>query len=169
MSHVSYGTGRAVQPSAGAGSSWSPACLFFLLLLGVSGCATLCSRTRYSVQVSSQPPGAQVRITTPDGQTVGAGVTPFAASLKASRGYLRPAFYQFEYSHTNSHPALRSVLAEADLWILGDAVLPLGVIWLFGVDAVTGAMWRLPESVFIRLEPVNPQPSASQSRQHQTP
>ena len=61
------------------------------------------------------------------------------------------------------------MLAEADLWILGDAVLPLGIIWLFGVDAATGAMWRLPDSISARLEPVEFPPTNTGAQQAQTP
>lgn len=125
------------------------------MLVG-TGCATLFSRAHYDMRFESHPSGAKVLIEDRQGRFVTQGMTPFSATLSARRGYLRPAVYRVRIDHAGHWPEVRNVYADLDPWVIGDLLLPGSVVWLFGVDGVSGAMWRLPKQTLVELTPMPP-------------
>lgn len=107
-------------------------------------------------RIRSTPEGAEVRVIDWTDQVVASGTTPLDVKLRSAQGYLRPARYRLEYRKEGFRDGASALHAEPSLWTLGNAVLPGAVLWLFGVDAVTGKMWRLPESSEVVLYPVPP-------------
>ena len=80
-------------------------------------------------------------------------MTPFAVRLSAKGGYLRPAIYTLFCRQEGYWPQEQRIMAEVDPWVLADILLPLSPLWILGVDGVSGAMWRLPDRLVVRLEP----------------
>ena len=142
------------------------------LLLGTLGtplvfscaCATLASPTSVQrVVVSSDPPGAQVLV---NGQP--SGVTPVAVELSRRDGSAAVRLEKDGFV-PEEHPVHRSL----SRWLLadvafaavsgsvpggGDAGAPsariaLGLLWTLGLEYLTGAAFRLPESINAKLKP----------------
>ncbi len=115
-----------------------------ILALSGSGCASIVHGSSQEVSIVSEPSGAEVWI---DGEKV--GKTPVTPNLKRKRAHqvvIRKKGYQEE------HRILHRVLSGA---VAGN-ILAGGLIG-WGVDAVTGAQWRLvPETLHVELDPLPP-------------
>lgn len=133
-------------------------------LLLSCACATLASPTSVQrVVVSSDPPGAQVLV---NGQP--AGVTPIAVELSR-----RDSNAIVRLEKDGFVPERRSIHRSVSRWLLadvafvavsgsvpggGDAGAPLarvalGVLGVLALEYVTGAAFRLPDSIDAKLTP----------------
>lgn len=117
-----------------------------LLLLVVvaslsTGCATLFTGTTKSVMVTSNPPGAEVLL---NGQLK--GQTPVRVDYSGTQKDVRLEVRKQGY-------APQQVLATRTLETL--AVLNCVNLLCWGVDALTGAMWRFePGEITVNLAPM---------------
>lgn len=109
-------------------------------------CATIFSKSAYPVAVNSQPSGLDFSIKNVDGEVVSSGKTPQVVSLKASAGYYRPATYTFQVKRGKKIVSEQQITATLDGWFFGNILIG-GVIGMVIVDPLTGAMFKLPESV----------------------
>ena len=105
-----------------------------------SGCATIFAGSVKTVMISSHPEGAEVLV---EGQS--RGVTPaqvqFSGMNKDVRLTLRKPGYRDQY-----------VLATRNFETI--AILNCGSVLCWGVDILTGAMWRFdPPEIMVNLMP----------------
>lgn len=133
--------------------------LVSLVALTSLGCASIVSKSSYTVLVESTPPGADIRIRNRGGLVQYQGKAPITLSLKASDGYFRSAGYVVEASMPGHTNATASMDATMDPWFVGN-ILFGGLIGFLIVDPATGAMWRLDERVVVAL---SEQPSEAAS------
>lgn len=111
-------------------------CVLAVLSLLASGCGTIISgfRTTQDVQVSSIPPGANVRST--DGQMA---TTPCAIRLSRSRSHM------LTFEMDGYEPAQSFVGSSFNAWTLGNVVFLPFVLIPVGIDLIDGCAWTLDE------------------------
>ncbi len=124
--------------------------MFCALSFMFSGCASIVHGTRQKVPVSTNPPGATVS----DGETT--IQSPGTLNLKRNQDYIltitKPGFQTETVKITH-------VISGA---VAGNLLAGGFIGW--GVDAVSGAQWRLePETISLNLRPLNDKDSLAQS------
>ena len=129
--------------------------LAVVLALSLTGCASILSKSEYSVSVQSSPSGAEITIIDERGSIVHKGTTPTIVTLKASTGFFNGADYTVKAKLANGETSTTSIRSEIDGWYIAN-VLFGGIIGLLIVDPATGAMYKLPESAVLSFsESVN--------------
>ncbi len=113
--------------------------LLFTTLLFTSGCATIFTGTKQTIQLDSEPSGAMVQV---DG--IDRGETPLALSLqKGNEGQV----IRLEKE------GYRARTFQAQTTFNGVAVLNLFNLLFWGIDAASGALWKYdPQTYMMRLE-----------------
>ena len=119
----------------------------------LSGCASIASKSVYQVQLSSEPPGADVTITDDTGfvvfevKTQGDGMR-VSVPLKASKGFFAKTTYTVTFEKEGYIRHDRVLEATLDGWYFGNFFIPVaGWLSLVIIDPATGAMWKLDERV----------------------
>ncbi len=110
----------------------------------LAGCATILSDRSWPVTVDNSGGPTYFVIKDRKNQVVQSGVTPQQVVLKSSAGPFRPARYHVEYAGENgvNHQTINS---KINWWTAGNIVI--GGVPGIVVDAGTGAMWRLEDTV----------------------
>ncbi|MFU2047305.1 hypothetical protein ACLSZY_06460 [Avibacterium volantium] len=118
--------------------------------LGLTGCATIVSKSTYPVSIQSVPEGANFTITNREGKIVSQGITPQVVKLKSGSGYFKPEKYLITFDKKGFTKETIEIQATLDGWYWGNFAIggPLG---LLVIDPITGAMYRLPENVVATL------------------
>lgn len=127
-----------------------------VLLVGLStwaiaGCATIVSDSSYPLAVNSMPDGAYFTVTDRDGIEVNRGTTPQTVELKAGGGYFKAQTYTIVLSKEGFEDQIVSVRSSMDGWYWGNILIG-GLIGMLIVDPITGAMYKLPETVAINMD-----------------
>lgn len=114
-----------------------------LIIVLVSGCASIISKSNYPVSISSMPDGASIKIVNRAGESVFTGQTPATVTLKAGAGFFKGENYTvtFEKEGYSTHTA--QIERGVDGWYIGGNFLIGGLIGWLIVDPATGAMWTL--------------------------
>lgn len=130
-----------------------------------TGCATIAGDTQYPVNISSTPSGASFEIRNQVGQLITNGKTPAQVVLKSSAGYFKGERYQITFKTADTYQGkgkkrikvagvTKTIVLEAivdeGLYIGGNILLGGLPGWLV-IDPLSGAMWKLPESVHADL------------------
>ncbi|MDB9742023.1 hypothetical protein OAB00_04160 [Akkermansiaceae bacterium] len=116
--------------------------LLSLSALALSSCASIVSKSDYPVAFNSAKSTTVQVKNQATGQTVYQGKTPSVATLPASQGFFQPARYAVT-ANGNTQP----LNATLDGWYIGNLLFG-GVIGGL-IDPITGAMWKLPKTVFV--------------------
>jgi len=104
-----------------------------------ASCATMVNSTTQRINISSDPPGAQVAV-----DNVPAGETPTTIELK------RKSQHTVKIEKAGYLPQEETILQSTSGWLAGD-IIAGGVIGL-GVDAASGGMYNLtPDSISATL------------------
>ena len=141
-----------------------------LMLILLSGCATIFSKSDYPVTIKSSPSALSIEVTNSAGELVYKGTTPSTIVLPAAKGILfAPETYTFKLFKDSKEVGSRTVSADIDPWFYGnllglpvffvksgpyDPIQPgpfrIIVLGCIAVDSFTGSMWRLPDEVMIQ-------------------
>ncbi|WP_444923758.1 hypothetical protein ACJJH9_19625 [Microbulbifer sp. DLAB2-AF] len=121
-------------------------------LVMATGCASIVSDSSYPVTINSSPNGANFTIINEAGLDVHSGVTPDTITLPASDGFFSSASYTVKYQMAGYSEQSFLIKAGMDGWYVGNIVFGGLIGWLI-VDPATGAMWKLPESAHVTLQP----------------
>jgi len=125
-----------------------------LLLACCSGCASIFCGDHKTVNISSDPQGADFEIATPGGRVIEAGRTPANVTLKRGRGYFQAGDYTIRLEKEGYETAERPIAQgfETGWYFVGNGVwmVPGWVIGWLVVDPATGAMWTI-EDVYVKL------------------
>ncbi|MBC6606219.1 hypothetical protein H8B13_05260 [Hymenobacter sp. BT188] len=113
-------------------------------VLALSSCASIVSKSKYPIAISSVPVGANITITDRKGQEVFTGVAPAAVTLKSGTAYFSKAIYQVKFSKPGFDDKMMTLEADLNGWYFGN-ILFGGVIGLLIVDPLSGAMYRIAE------------------------
>ncbi|WP_181305086.1 hypothetical protein [Rufibacter sp. XAAS-G3-1] len=106
-----------------------------------SGCASIVSKTKYPISLSSAPDGASFTIVDRNGKEVAAGQTPTTVVLKSGNGFFKKAVYSINFSKTGYSNKTLTLEADLNGWYFGNIVFG-GFIGLLIVDPATGAMYK---------------------------
>jgi len=122
-----------------------------LLILMLSGCSSIVSKSDYSVAISTNPALANFVITDQDGREVHSGITPETIVLKSSSGFFSGATYKIKFVKEGYSDKVYTLNSSIDGWYFGN-ILFGGLIGMLVVDPATGAMYNLPERVDLSLD-----------------
>ena len=117
--------------------------LFALALLS-SGCASIVSKSRYPVRITSVPDKTSFTITNRDGLEVASGVAPNTVVLKSGNGFFKRAIYTIKFKKEGYEDKMVTLESDINGWYFGNIVFG-GFIGLLIVDPATGAMYRISE------------------------
>lgn len=122
--------------------AFSAATLFFM-----TGCATVFSKSKYDVQICSDRPGDRV-VLKQGYETIADSETPYTMNLRASHDLFKAEEYTLEYVYPRTgYKEVAYYKARMDPWVIGSVILTFS-IGLF-VDAASGAMYKLPDQLYI--------------------
>jgi uncharacterized protein YceK len=121
-----------------------------IVILFVSGCASIVSKSNYPVSVISYPEGATITIKDKHGKQIYKGKTPTTVTLKSGAGFFSGASYTVEFKKKGYEPQTVAIEKQMDGWYISN-ILFGGLIGLLIVDPATGAMWKLPSKVSATL------------------
>ena len=119
-----------------------PIFLLAAVLLCGTGCATIVSKNRYDVTISSTPSDADITITDRRGREIYRGTTPATVPLKSSAGFFTKADYLVGFEKPGYDRLVVPIRFKLDGWYFGNIVFG-GLIGLLIVDPATGAMYKL--------------------------
>ncbi len=117
-----------------------------LLVFFVAGCASIISKSDYTVSIRSAPQGANIKIYNRRNILVYEGTTPTTVSLTAHHGFFMGQKYRIVSS--GSVVGQTQLNSRLDGWYLGNLIFG-GLLGILIVDPATGAMWSLEEEVMI--------------------
>jgi hypothetical protein len=112
------------------------------LVLFSTSCATIVSKSRYPVMVTSSPERANVVITNKKGITIYEGTTPVTMDLKAGSGFFSKARYQVTLSLDGYDTRTLPIEYKLDGWYFGNLLFG-GLLGLLIIDPATGAMYKI--------------------------
>jgi hypothetical protein len=127
-----------------------------VMLVGLCGCASIVSLVdtgSRTVRVKTEPEGATVTVSKKSGEQVTTATTPATIKLPRYHGYMSGQDYVLRIELTGYRPVDLEVRSTFNAWYIGNIAVG-GVIGLFIVDPLTGAMWRLsPNRIEQKLTP----------------
>lgn len=122
-----------------------------IILLATASCASIVSDSQYPVSINSSPSDAKFKITNQYGVVVHSGRTPAYINLDAGNGYFKKARYDITYQKRGYKAKKYQLTSTIDGWFWGN-ILFGGLVGFLIVDPLTGAMYKLPESVNVSLD-----------------
>ncbi|WP_137805534.1 hypothetical protein [Pseudomonas sp. G(2018)] len=108
-----------------------------------SGCASIVGDSKYPVNVSSTPSGANFTVQNKDGVVVHSGSTPNSVTLPSGRGYFKGETYTITFKKEGYADTTAKLDTSMSGWYWGN-ILFGGLIGMLVVDPMTGAMYKLP-------------------------
>ena len=116
-----------------------------MLVVLFSGCATMRSRSVYSIPINTTPENATINVIDRKGKEIIRTQSPDTLLLKASSGYFKRAEYLVEVSHDSYQTKKVTLYFVTDGKYLQNVFLsffmPIGFLL---IDPISGAMW-MPE------------------------
>jgi hypothetical protein len=133
-----------------------------VVVLVITGCATIIHGGSQQINITSTPEGAQVTIfDSSNHQIWSSDTTPAVAKLRRGEEYFGGASYRIEISKPGYQKEIVTVSSSMNGWYLVGNLFVGGLIGWLIIDPVTGAMWTLsPSNV---SQSLNKSPSAGTS------
>ena len=123
-----------------------------LSLTLLAGCASIVSKSKYPVSITSNPEGAAIIIVNRIGQDVFSGKTPTTVTLKAGAGYFKGETYTVTFKREGYATHTAQIERGVDGWYSVGNIFLGGLIGWLVVDPITGAMWTLKD-LHVNLKP----------------
>jgi hypothetical protein len=98
------------------------------------------------VAVDSQPSGLEFSVIDAEGKVVRSGKTPETVTLDTGRGYFKSASYTIQVKRGRKVVGEQTITGTTSGWYFGNILIG-GIIGSLIVDPLTGAMYKLPETV----------------------
>lgn len=130
-----------------------PLALFTPFSLLLSSCATIVSSQQKPTKIDSSPSKMAYVVTDAKGGVISQGITPSDVTLNRSSGYFKPGKYTIEIKKGGKVVSKEIVTASLNGWYFGN-ILVGGVIGMLVVDPLSGAMYRMPESITVNTTSV---------------
>ena len=121
----------------------------FLLALFMSGCASILSKSKYPITITTDPTDAQVSVTDGDGMEIFKGKSPATVTLQAGAGFFKKATYTVTVNKAGYDEKVMPIQFKTDGWYWGNILIG-GIIGLLIIDPATGAMYK-PSSEFVAV------------------
>ena len=126
------------------------------LILCLTGCASIVSKSVYPVNITSDPDGADISVVDENGMIAYTGTTPASIFLSAG-GNFKGKDYTITFRKTGFEEYNLKVKRGLDGWYIAGNLLLGGIIGWLIVDPFSGAMWTLPDEVNGTLTPLSAQ------------
>ncbi|WP_400192341.1 hypothetical protein [Hymenobacter sp. B81] len=110
----------------------------------LNGCASIVSKSRWPVSISSAPSEADIVIVDQRGREVAKGKTPTVVHLRSGAGFFTKAEYVVTFTKPGYDTKQLSITADLNGWYLGNLVFG-GLIGFLIVDPATGAMYKIEQ------------------------
>lgn len=114
------------------------------IIVVVSGCATILTKSSYPVYINSTPSNARISITDKTGLEIYTGTTPATVLLSASAGYFSRARYQLTFSSPGYEEKTVFIDSSIDGWYFANLLLG-GIIGMLIIDPASGAMYKIDQ------------------------
>ena len=138
--------------------------VLFLLIIFLSGCATIIGQKTQLVTIYSSPSGAKIMIKDEKGREVFRGKTPMRIDLEKGEGYFHGKDYRVLIGKKGYERKTLKISSSAGGWYLWGNLGIGGLIGWLVVDPLTGAMWNLePDYLDISLNKSSLRSKASPS------
>jgi hypothetical protein len=122
--------------------------VFVALAIVLNSCASIVGGGGSNkVTVNSKTNGVAFEIFDLNGMVVQSGQTPATVVLKRGSGFFKAADYTIKYKTENGEQIL-PVTHSLNGWYIGN-ILFGGIIGFLIVDPLTGAMYKLPQNVYL--------------------
>jgi len=92
-------------------------------------------------------------VTDAKGGVISQGITPSDVTLNRSSGYFKPGKYTIEIKKGGKVVSKEIVTASLNGWYFGNILIG-GLIGMLVVDPLSGAMYRMPESITVNTTSV---------------
>lgn len=131
---------------------WSkrPIAGLLVMLLALTGCASIVGKNIYPLTINSYPSEATIVVTDEAGRQMYRGRTPTTVTLASGEAYFHAKRYTITFSREGYQDQVAEVRATLSGWYFGNIVFG-GLIGLLIVDPITGNMWKLPTDVTATL------------------
>ena len=116
--------------------------------LFLTSCATIVSSQQVPTKIDSSPSKMAYKVFDDNGAVVSQGFTPATTTMNRSAGYFRPGKYSIEISKNGKVVGKETITATLNGWYFGNILIG-GLVGLVIVDPLSGAMYRMPESVTV--------------------
>lgn len=117
-----------------------------------SSCATIFSDSNYLVRIDSNPPKVEFAILNKKGVEIFRGTTPNVVNLSAKARYFSAAQYTIRIYKDKEVIGSTTIYGKIDGWYFANLLVG-GILGMVIIDPVSGAMWKLEESVFVQGNP----------------
>jgi hypothetical protein len=114
------------------------------LILILSSCASILSKSTYPFTINTTPSGVNVLIKNGEGMDIYNGTSPATVNLKAGAGFFKKASYIVRISGEGYNEQTLPINFTIDGWYFGNLLLG-GVIGMLIVDPATGAMYKIED------------------------
>lgn len=121
-----------------------------VVVIFLSGCASIVGKNMYPVTINSHPDEATILIKDESGKQMYKGKTPTTITLSSGEAYFHPKKYSVTFSKTGYEDQTTEIKAGLSGWYFGNIIFG-GLIGLLIVDPLTGNMWKLPTETTITL------------------
>ncbi len=121
-----------------------------VVLIFLTGCASIISKSMYPVTINSYPDEANIVVKDEYGRQIYKGKTPATLTLSAGEAYFHAKSYTVTFSKSGYEEQTAVIKAGLDGWYIGN-ILFGGLIGMLIVDPLTGAMWSLPKELIVTL------------------
>jgi hypothetical protein len=111
-------------------------------ILLLTGCASIVSKTSWTITINSSPSEAKISIKDKKGIEIYTGSTPATLKLKSGAGFFSKARYQVTFEKAGYEKKVVPVEFKLNGWYWGNIIFggPLGLLI---IDPVSGAMFKL--------------------------
>lgn len=122
------------------------------MVVSLSGCASIVSKSSWPVTIQSTPTGARCVVTNNKGVAIHSGETPMMVTVESGSGFFSKARYSISCNKDGFDAGHSDLSAHMNGWYWGNIVFG-GVIGLLIVDPATGAMWKMDDTFMVPLAP----------------
>lgn len=133
-------------------------CNLIVLIVLMSGCASIVSKSDWPVRISSEPMQADIIVTdVKRNANIFTGKTPTVIVLSSHGGFFKGKTYKVQISKEGFETQTAEIKSTLNGWYLWNFPLIFaaygGAVGLLIIDPATGAMWKLdPKDVNLILE-----------------
>lgn len=113
-----------------------------LMMMALSGCASVMHSGLREIPIASQPPGAKVSIYNRKNVLVTSQTTPFVAQLSPRLRFFQGQTYRVVFELEGFAPAEVQLKPKVSAWYFGNLVLG-GPVGMLVIDPATGSMFNL--------------------------
>jgi hypothetical protein len=118
-----------------------------MMMLALSGCATIFNGTTQSVTIRSTPESAAIVISNRAGEKVHSGNSPITVTLNRGYGYFKPEVYTVSIQKDGYEPKEVMITSQVSGWYFGNIIFGGLVTGMLIIDPLTGAMFTLAPDV----------------------